>query len=411
MPASISEFVYTLLPIVTLAVYLLGVKDWPLALRTRIRPGIAIIGGLFGLSLGAAYLFLDRGVVLSWRFWVEIATCLWYLAGALIVLLAVRRALLAFARLLHERWQFAPGVRILLCQALPLTLFVLFVLPYAIAFANVHRFKMPILTDPERVWQREFEEIEFTSADGTSLRGWWIPAKPLTSRPEESPRTLIVCHGIAANRSLMLPFVEAGDWLDANVLMFDLRGHGESGGRSVTLGCKEKDDVLAAIAYARRERPDQSKQVIGMGVSLGAACMAEAAPLAEPPLDAVILDGCFASTADMTHSVLRVFPSCTHPWLLTLGLPMADWHAGCPMMAVRPEESIRKLRSPVLLLHSRGDPLIPVEHGMRVYANAPEPKRLCVFELSGHCDGFFAAKERYRAEVMAICARPGPCER
>jgi pimeloyl-ACP methyl ester carboxylesterase len=87
---------------------------------------------------------------------------------------------------------------------------------------------------------------------------------------------------------------------------------------------------------------------------------------------------------------------------------MADWHAGCPMMAVRPEDSIRDLRSPVLLLHSRGDGLIPVEHGMRVYANAPEPKRLCVFELPGHCDGFFAQKERYRAEVVAIVAARRP---
>ncbi len=177
---------------------------------------------------------------------------------------------------------------------------------------------MPVLSDPRRDWQREFEEIEFASADGTTLRGWWIPAKPITPSPsprstgargETCSRTLIICHGIAANRGMVLPFVEVGDWLDANVLMFDLRGHGESGGRSITLGYKEKDDVLAAIAYARRERPDESKQLIGMGISLGAASLAEAAPHAEPPLDAVILDGCFASTADMTHSALNPFPA------------------------------------------------------------------------------------------------------
>ena len=184
--ASVSEGFYALLPLVALAIYLDGVKDWPLAFRTRIRPGITIIGGLFALILGLAYLFLDRGVVLSWRFWLEVASCMYYLAGALIVLLAVRRSLLTFARSLHERWRFSAGVRILLCEALPLAIFVLFALPYAIAFANVHRFKMPILSDPRRVWHRDFEEIEFASADGTALRGWWIPAKPLT--PDPSPR-------------------------------------------------------------------------------------------------------------------------------------------------------------------------------------------------------------------------------
>lgn len=407
--ASAAEGFYALLPLGALAIYLNGVDNWTLAWKTRIRPGVTIIGGLFELSLGLAFLFLDRSVVLSWRFWLEIATCLYFLAGPVIVLWLVRRSLLAFAKSLQERRQFSPGVRILLCEALPLAIFVMVALPYAIAFANVHRFKMPILANPQRVWQREFEEIEFRSADGTSLRGWWIPAKSLTpgrspsGRGEKCTRTLIICHGIAANRSMVLPFVEVGDWLDANVMMFDLRGHGESGGRSVTLGYKEKDDVLAAIAWVRRERPEQARELIGMGISLGAACLAEASPLADPPLDAVILDGCFASTLDMTHSVLGVFPQATHPWLLTLGLPMADWHASCPMMAVRPEESIRSCRSPILLLHSRGDPLIPVEHAMRVHASARGRKELVVFELPGHCDGFFAEKDRYRAAVCEFC--------
>jgi alpha-beta hydrolase superfamily lysophospholipase len=396
MSTSISEGFYLVIPPLALALHLTGVGDLRETIRRRLRPCLTLAAGLFTLSLGLAYLFLDRRLVLSWNFWIEAGSCLYFLTAALIVLLTIRRSILACARCLDERWKLSPGVRMLLCEALPLALFVFIALPYGIAFAHVHRFKMPNLADPKTALDRDFEKIEFHSADGTRLRGWWIPARTPSSR------TLIICHGIAANRSIFLPFVEAGDWLDANVLMFDLRGHGESGGRTITLGYREKDDVLAAVAWVRSERSGQAKQVIGMGISLGAASLAEAAARAEPPLDAVILDSCFASTADMTRRVLSDFPRATHPWLLTLGPPLADWHAGCPMMQIRPEESLRKLRSPVLFLHSRGDPLIPSEHASRLHGNAAGPKRLCIFELPGHCDAFFAERDRYRQEVVAF---------
>jgi alpha-beta hydrolase superfamily lysophospholipase len=359
---------------------------------------MTIAVGLLVLSIGIAFLFIGPAAVSSWRFWLEAATCLYYLASAFLVLMVVRRALLAFPRSLHERWRFAPGVRILICEVAPLSLFVLFALPYALAFSHVHRFKMPNLTDPRQARQREFEEVEFHSADGTTLRGWWIPARTPSSR------TLVFCHGIAANRTIFLPFVDVGDWLDANILMFDLRGHGDSGGRTISLGYREKEDVLAAIAYARCAKSAQARQVVGMGVSMGAATLAQAAAVVEPPLDAVILDSCFTSTSDMTHAVFNRFPPACEPWLRTMGLPLADWHAGCPMSAVSPEASIGNLRAPVLFLHSHGDPLIPSEHAYRLYFGAAEPKSLCVFELEGHCDGFFAERERYRAEVVSACS-------
>ncbi len=401
--ASPSECFYALVPPVSLAINLTGVLSWRDAFEQRIRPIFRLIGFIFALSLAAALLLFGPRIVLSWRFWLEVSACIYYLSAMLLVLLAIRGAILAFSQALHARWNFSPGIRLALCEALPLALLVLFALPLAIAFAHVHRFKMPNFADPRAFHGRDFEEIEFTSRDGIALRGWWIPAK--TSRQTE--RTLIICHGIAANRSLFLPFVEVGDWLDANVLMFDLRGHGDSGGRTITLGYREKDDILAAVAFARREKSPCAREVIGLGISLGAASLAEASALADPPLDAVILDSSFTSTRDMTHAVLGHFPSSSHPWLLTLGTPLADWHAGCAMMSVSPEDSIARLRSPVLFLHSRGDPLIPSDHAVRLHATARTQKRLRIFDLPGHCDAFFASKQQYRAEVTAFVSNLG----
>ena len=113
----------------------------------------------------------------------------------------------------------------------------------------------------------------------------------------------------------------------------------------------------------------------------------------------------------MTHAAIGHFPAVSHPWLVTIGLPIADWHAGCAMMSVCPEESIGKLRSPVLFLHSKGDPLIPSDHANRLHAKAHAQKHLCIFELGGHCDAFFARKDQYKLEVTAFVARVRNSER
>jgi alpha-beta hydrolase superfamily lysophospholipase len=391
-----AECFYFVIPVVACTVFVTGLSNPRQAFRARVRPALVIGAGWIVAAVGLVYCVFSRRVMLSGSFWLEFLTAVYFLTAVVIFLLTILRLLRASGRFVHARWCNIPALRFVICEAAPLFLFILFALPYGMAFSNVHRFKLTNLTDPKRERNRDFEEIEFASADGTILRGWWIAAR----RP--SARTLVICHGLAANRSIFLPFTETADWLDANILMFDMRGHGDSGGHTVTLGCREKDDILAAVAWARRERPEQARQVIGMGISLGAASLALAAAEAQPPLDAVILDSCFTSSRDMTDSVLRAFPSFCHDWLMTLGLPLADLHAGCPMMEVSPESSIGRLRAPVVFLHSRGDPLIPSSHALRLYERACEPKVLHIFELNGHCDAFFARREKYRAAVVAL---------
>ena len=51
-------------------------------------------------------------------------------------------------------------------------------------------------------------------------------------------------------------------------------------------------------------------------------------------------------------------------------MPLASLHAGCWLPDVRPEERIGQVRAPVLVVHSRRDPLIPAEHGVRLHGRA-----------------------------------------
>lgn len=391
---TLSECFYAVIPAVAFVHWLTGAATIREAIHGYVRPTLIVAVGLFAGSVCVAHLVLGWNAIRSLHVWTEVATCLYYLAAVAILLLTVRRSILAVARALNEHWQLGPGTRRVVGECIPLVLFILFAVPYTIAFAQVHRFKMPNLVDPKMIRDRNYQEIEFTSSDGMRLRGWWIPAQN-----GKSERTLLICHGLAGNRSMFLPFVEVGDWLDANVLMFDMRGCGDSAGHTVTLGYWEKEDILAALAWARREHADESREVLGLGISMGAAALAQAAPLADPAFDAIILDSPFTSTRDMTASVIHGFPPACHPWLMTLGMPIADWHAGCPVTQVSSESAVAQLRTPVLFFHCKGDWLIPSEHSVRLHERTAGPKQLCVFELPGHADSFFFERERYRREV------------
>jgi alpha-beta hydrolase superfamily lysophospholipase len=141
-----------------------------------------------------------------------------------------------------------------------------------------------------------FEEVSFRSRDGVALAGWWVPAP-------EPEGTVVMVHGLNRSRVEMVkkvPFAHDRGW---NVLLFDLRHHGESGGEATTFGVREKDDVRAAADLARER---SAGPVVLWGVSLGGASVMLAA--ADDPLVAgVICDSSFRNLRDTVAHHIRLF--------------------------------------------------------------------------------------------------------
>src|SRR5262245_32732948 len=141
-----------------------------------------------------------------------------------------------------------------------------------------------------------FEDVAFQSSDGVPLKGWWVPA-------ENARGTAVLVHGLNRSRIEMVkkvPFLHALGW---NALLFDQRAHGESGGALRSLGYHEKDDVHAAVAFARTRAPEP---VAVWGVSLGAAA-GMLAVAEDPKVVAVVSDSSFRSLRDTARHHLQLF--------------------------------------------------------------------------------------------------------
>lgn len=240
--------------------------------------------------------------------------------------------------------------------------------------------------------------VAFPAADGLQLKGWWERSGTLL----HSKGTVILAHGTHMNKTGM---GFAGGRLLArgyNVLIPDLRGHGESAGHYSTCGSMEALDVLGAIAWVRGQR--EHGPVALLGYSSGAVAALYAAARA-PELAAVAADSAYDDVSELLRREAayegRATPLMAVAALhrLRLRLFMAPWLGGLSQRLYRvrsgvPLESpdrnllaaVAKIARPsVLYLRADYDPLVPQEVTARLFARtAAADKRLAVLPGAVH---------------------------
>src|SRR6185369_1533173 len=108
------------------------------------------------------------------------------------------------------------------------------------------------------------ETVDFDGA-GVRLKGWWFHATG-TRRG-----TVIVMHGVADNRGSTVGMAEHFLVKGYDVVAYDSRAHGESGGEACTYGYYEKQDLRRVMDRVAGE------PFVLIGTSLGAAVALQAA--------------------------------------------------------------------------------------------------------------------------------------
>ena len=139
--------------------------------------------------------------------------------------------------------------------------------------------RTPILRTPKD-YGMDFEEVSFTTQDGVTIKGWFIPAA--------SNKVIISNHFSPANRYGFAGHLEGLDFAggfevnflprykalhDAgyNILAYDLRSHGESGdgeGKISGVGYYEWQEVLASIEYVKSR--NESSEIALSSMCMGA---------------------------------------------------------------------------------------------------------------------------------------------
>jgi len=242
-----------------------------------------------------------------------------------------------------------------------------------------------------------YDEVSFPSRRGdVALRGWYL--RPAGDGPFA---TIIFVHGLGSNRASDHALDLAAELQRSGfaVLLFDLRAHGESGGERVSAGYHERSDVLGAYDFAR-SRGSGAVGLVGFSFGAGIALLAAAD---EPRIAAVVADSAFADAGDLiAQETARKTP--IPEWLVPAFLPAARVIAqrlhGIDLDEVAPEEAVRRLAYPVLLAHGDLDERVPLGHGERVFAAAPEGSYLWTVTGAGHVEAYDLARPEYERRVV-----------
>lgn len=300
--------------------------------------------------------------------------------------------------------KWLPGILVLLV----LFLFYGFVPYFLSSIGTVNRFHFhdPLDGNTPQSFGMKYADAEFTTRDGVDLKGWYVPAAPGAA----AKGTVVLIHGLNRSRVEMLPEAQFAHGLGYDVLLFDLRHQGASGGKFSSLGYWERLDAEAAVNYALQKQ-DAPQPVVLWGVSMGAAAALMAAA-ETPSVAAVISDSTFLSLADTVHHhyyLFRGFIRRRWKWFPPLpGFPLVQevtalmgWRAHFDPAQLDLRQAVEKIDPrPILFVAVSGDPRMPPSIAQQLDKLAQNSAdRVVVLPGKRHGEGFNEARQPYEAAV------------
>lgn len=237
--------------------------------------------------------------------------------------------------------------------------------------------------NPDRVGLK-WEKVGFASADGTPLTGLWFPAAKTPIKG-----TIVQFHGNGQNMTshfLSVYWLALEGW---NVLAFDYRGYGTSGGVK-SLGGAVADGV-AALSFARAKSPGIPLVVVGQSLG-GAVSIASLDRDGGAGVAALVLDSTFASYRGVARERL------TRSWI-TWPFQWLAWPLVTDRYAPINLPS-RKPSIPTLVMHARLDPIVPYAQGRLLFESRPEPKEFWEVPGAGHTEALGIRGAEFRPRLI-----------
>lgn len=236
-----------------------------------------------------------------------------------------------------------------------------------------------------------YEDVTLT--DGAiTLAGWYIPT--------QNGAAVILLHGYDANRAQILAqavmLAEAG----YGVLLYDMRGHGESSAVLRSMGWADVADVETAVSWLSQQ-PDVDPARIGVfGFSVGGQVALRAAAESDS-LQAVVADGPALANSEDTPPLTSLgermtgFANNVVFWGISL-------RTGLETPAAIVDEIGRIAPRPLLLIATGAESDIEYRITHYFYEHAADPKTLWQIPETGHGGGPDARPKEYKERLVSF---------
>ena len=217
-----------------------------------------------------------------------------------------------------------------------------------------------------------FKEAKFMTSDNINIHGWYIENK--------KNETIVFVHGVDSNKAdgykleLMKDIYDMG----YSMLAFDLRAHGDSGGKNLGLTYFERADLIASLKYLKEIQ--NIKEVILYGTSYGGTLVLSNSDLTnDVQIKGIVADSPFYDLPQLVAGEVssRTFLPKSVASTLKFGII----------------ESIK--HSPVLLFHCIPDDRIPIKHSQDISKFLPANSQYFEFDYCDHSNAYEIEKKEF----------------
>lgn len=219
------------------------------------------------------------------------------------------------------------------------------------------------VTDENEIWLSETSEnIEVDNGDGKKLHGLKITNENI------SHSYAVVCHQYGGSSQTMTAYVKHFYELGFNIVLPDLRGHGKSEYKNISMGWKDSDDIKTWIENIISE--DEKAKIVLFGVSLGANAVTLAASEELPEnVKLVISDSCYTSVRDLMKEYvnneihLPAFP------VLNMTSALAESKVGDSFKNADTVGKLKNIDLPIMFINGEEDNVVPPLVSKKLYEN------------------------------------------
>lgn len=247
------------------------------------------------------------------------------------------------------------------------------------------------------LWNREnlTERVNIKSDDGLVLNGFYLAAAG------EQRRIVLLAHGYRGtwhgDFSNVIKYYHEHN---CAVLAIEERAHGESEGRFITFGAKERFDIAAWARYLL-DRFGAETPVYLQGLSMGCSSVLMSLGLALPENVVGAVGDCgFTSPREIfIHFMKTLFHLPVYPLLWFFDFYCRIF-AGFSIGSCSVAESLSVNELPVLFIHGKSDDFVPTAMTVANYNACRSHKELYLVEGATHAVCSLAAPTEFFSRVI-----------
>lgn len=234
------------------------------------------------------------------------------------------------------------------------------------------------------------EDVYITTTNNEELK---LHAYEIINKENTDIWTIVV-HGYYGQGQDMIHYAKEYYNRGYNVLMVDLRGHGQSQGDYIGMGWHDRLDLIDWINYLINK--NSNCEIILHGVSMGAATVMMATGEELPDNVKVAIEDCgYSSIWDEFEMQLNVlFNLPTFP-VLNAASAVCKIKAGYAIEEGSAIEQVKKSKTPTLFIHGDQDTFVPFEMLDKVYEAANCEKEKLVVQGAAHASSAGANPQLY----------------